>query len=172
MRALAVGCEVGRKSAAHSAVAIWRETTADAARSPMRRRKALRFSALPRWPQRHKSEWNTQWRWGPEDPRNMTAASGRAGSGPPPRNMDRLGQSRIIPGMVKLGSRDKKVSLLIAGEELTELKRFTWLMSDAFGLDTRFERYQGKRPIGLYSWDIECLLGRHRTCPERRHGIS
>src|SRR5208283_2681437 len=61
--------------------------------------------------------------------------------------------------MIKPGSRDQKVSLLIAGEELTELKRMTWLMSESFGLDTRIEHYGGKRPIGLYRWDLECLLG-------------
>jgi hypothetical protein len=60
--------------------------------------------------------------------------------------------------MIKPGSKDKKVSVLIAGEELTELKRVTWLMSESFGLDTRIENYSGKRPIGLYSWDFECLL--------------
>ena len=26
------------------------------------------------------------------------------------------------------------------------------------GLERRVERYQGKRPIGLYRWDLECLL--------------
>jgi hypothetical protein len=60
--------------------------------------------------------------------------------------------------MIKPGSKDKKASLLIAGEELAELKRMTWLMSESFGLDTRIENYHGKRPIGLYSWDFECLL--------------
>jgi hypothetical protein len=60
--------------------------------------------------------------------------------------------------MIKPGSRDKKVSLLITGDELTELKRMTWMMSESFGLDTRIEKYAGKRPIGLYSWDFECLL--------------
>jgi hypothetical protein len=59
---------------------------------------------------------------------------------------------------MKPGSKDKRVSLLIAGDELTELKRLTWLMSESFGLDTRIENYQGKRPIGLYGWDFECLL--------------
>jgi hypothetical protein len=62
------------------------------------------------------------------------------------------------PHMIKPGSKDEKVSLLIAGEELTELKRITWLMSESLGLDTRIENYQGKRPIGFYSWDLECLL--------------
>jgi hypothetical protein len=61
--------------------------------------------------------------------------------------------------MIKPGSKDRKVSLLIAAEELTELKRLTWLMSESFGLDTRIENWRGKRPIGLYRWDVECLLG-------------
>jgi hypothetical protein len=36
--------------------------------------------------------------------------------------------------MIKPGSKDKKVSVLIAGEELTELKRVTWLMSESLVL--------------------------------------
>jgi hypothetical protein len=60
--------------------------------------------------------------------------------------------------MIRPGPKDKRVSLLISGEELAELKRVTWLMSESFGLDTRIENYQGKRPIGLYSWDFDCLL--------------
>ena len=31
-------------------------------------------------------------------------------------------------------------------------------MAEAFGLDRRIENYQGKRPIGLFSWDFDCLL--------------
>jgi hypothetical protein len=60
--------------------------------------------------------------------------------------------------MIKPGSRDQKLSLLISEAEITELRRFTWLMADSFGLDSRIENYRGKRPIGLYSWDVECLL--------------
>jgi hypothetical protein len=60
--------------------------------------------------------------------------------------------------MIKPGSKDKRVTLLIAGYELTELKNLTWMMSESFGLDTRIANYHGKRPIGLYSWDFECLL--------------
>ncbi len=56
------------------------------------------------------------------------------------------------------GSRDIKVKTLIRGEELTELKKYTYHMVEAFGLDSRFERYQGIRPIGLYRWDLECLI--------------
>lgn len=60
--------------------------------------------------------------------------------------------------MVKPGSKDRAVSLLINGKELTALKRITWLMSDAFDLDRRIENYQGTRPIDLHRWDVECLL--------------
>ncbi len=31
-------------------------------------------------------------------------------------------------------------------------------MAEAFGLDSRIERYQGKRAIGLSRWDMDCLL--------------
>ena len=60
--------------------------------------------------------------------------------------------------MIQPGPKDKRVSFLISPEELVELKRITWLMSESFCLDTRIENYQGKRPIGLYRWDIDCLL--------------
>jgi len=56
------------------------------------------------------------------------------------------------------GSKDKKLEILITGEELSELKRYSWQMVEAFGLDKRIEKYQGARPIGLYSWDFDCIL--------------
>jgi len=56
------------------------------------------------------------------------------------------------------GRKDVKLSILIAGDELRELKRFTIDMVEAFGLDRRIEAYSGKRPIGFYSWDVACLL--------------
>ena len=59
---------------------------------------------------------------------------------------------------MKPGSRDIKVKLLIDGEELTQLKRHAWQMAEAFGLDSRIEQYQGKRPIGFYRWDMDCLI--------------
>ena len=34
----------------------------------------------------------------------------------------------------------------------------TWQMTEAFGLDRRIEMYQGKRPITLYAWDLDCLI--------------
>ncbi len=59
---------------------------------------------------------------------------------------------------MKPGSRDIKLPILISGEELSELQRHSWQMVEAFGLDRRVENYKGKRPIGLYSWDFDCLL--------------
>jgi hypothetical protein len=31
-------------------------------------------------------------------------------------------------------------------------------MIEAFGLDRRLYKYKGKRPIGLYNCDFECIL--------------
>ena len=59
---------------------------------------------------------------------------------------------------MKPGSKDIKTNILISGEELIELKRHAGLMVEAFGLDSRIERYKGTRPIGLYSWDFDCLI--------------
>lgn len=59
---------------------------------------------------------------------------------------------------MKPASRAIKVTMLITGEELAQLKRHTWMMVEAFGLDTRIDRYQGKRPIGFYPWDMDCLI--------------
>ena len=59
---------------------------------------------------------------------------------------------------MKPGKRDIKVKTLITGQELEELQKHTWSMGESFGLDRRIGSYRGKRPIGLYSWDLECLL--------------
>ena len=56
------------------------------------------------------------------------------------------------------GRNDRKHQILITGAELDELQCHTWMMAESFGLDRRIERYQGKRPIGLYRWDLECLI--------------
>ena len=60
--------------------------------------------------------------------------------------------------MIKPGRGDRKASILITGIELDELQRFVWMMAESFGLDRRIANYQGVRPIGLYRWDIECLV--------------
>jgi hypothetical protein len=59
---------------------------------------------------------------------------------------------------MKTGPRDKMVAMLIAGEELNQLKRFTVDMSEAFGLDKKIEKYAGKRSMNFYQWDMDCLL--------------
>jgi hypothetical protein len=56
------------------------------------------------------------------------------------------------------GPNDVKLTILITGDELLELQRFTIDMAEAFGLDRRIEAYSGKRPIGFYRWDVDCLL--------------
>lgn len=57
---------------------------------------------------------------------------------------------------MKPGRHDRTHQVLITGAELRELKRLD--MPESLGLDRRIERYQGKHPIGLYRWDLECLL--------------
>ena len=58
---------------------------------------------------------------------------------------------------MKPGRNDKRYRILITGRELEELKRFTGDMAEAFGLDSRIYNYRGKRPIGFYAWDLDCL---------------
>ena len=53
---------------------------------------------------------------------------------------------------------DHRHKLLISGDELRELKKHTYSMVEAFGLDRKIENYQGTRPITLYRWDLECLI--------------
>lgn len=60
--------------------------------------------------------------------------------------------------MIKHGSKNRKASILITGPELDELQRFVWMMAESFGLDRRIANYQGVRPIGLWRWDLECLV--------------
>ena len=52
---------------------------------------------------------------------------------------------------------DHRHKLRITGDELRELKRHTYAMVEAFGLDRKIEAYAGVRPITLYRWDLECL---------------
>lgn len=59
---------------------------------------------------------------------------------------------------MKPGSRDFKVHILITGDELVELQKHTWAMAESFGLDRRIDEYKGKKPIGLYRWDLDCLI--------------
>ena len=38
-------------------------------------------------------------------------------------------------------------------------------MAESYGLDARIDKYRGKRPIGLYRWDLDCLLDVLEMCP-------
>ena len=58
---------------------------------------------------------------------------------------------------MKPGSGDVKLAILITGDELHALKRFTIDMVEAFGLDRRIEAYSGKRAMSFYRWDLDCL---------------
>ena len=64
------------------------------------------------------------------------------------------------------GPNDVKLAILITGGELHELKRFTFDMVEAFGLDRRIEAYSGERPIGFYRWDLDCLLAVMDSVPK------
>ena len=57
---------------------------------------------------------------------------------------------------MKPGKHDRRHQVLIKDAELRVLKELS--LPESFGLERRVERYQGKRPIGLYRWDLECLL--------------
>jgi hypothetical protein len=59
---------------------------------------------------------------------------------------------------MKPGRNDIILQVLISGLQLSELKRHTWQMTEAFGLDEKIENHQGKRPLGLYRWDMDCLI--------------
>ncbi len=59
---------------------------------------------------------------------------------------------------MKPGPNDVKLVILITEDELHELQRFTTDMVEAFGLDRRIEAYSGKRSIGFYRWDVDCLM--------------
>jgi hypothetical protein len=59
---------------------------------------------------------------------------------------------------MKPGKRDIKTNLLIQGEELEALQDISYCFTECFGLDARIDNYKGIRPLGLYSWDFDCLI--------------
>ncbi len=59
---------------------------------------------------------------------------------------------------MKPGSKAHRHHIRITGDELRELKKLTWAMVEAFGLDRKIEKYAGTRPITLYRWDLDCLI--------------
>ena len=59
---------------------------------------------------------------------------------------------------MKPGRNDIKTNLLIQGDELNAIQNICYIFSECFGLDSRIANYKGKRPLGLYQWDYECLI--------------
>jgi len=59
---------------------------------------------------------------------------------------------------MKVSKHDLKAKILITGEELEVLHSLTYEMAESFGLDTRIDKYQGKRAISFHSWDFDCLF--------------
>jgi hypothetical protein len=68
------------------------------------------------------------------------------------RNAPNFGYTEAL----KPGKYDRRYQVVIKGAELRVLKELS--LPESFGLERRVEQYQGKRPIGLYRWDLECLL--------------
>ena len=58
---------------------------------------------------------------------------------------------------MKAGKNDKKAHLHFTSEELDFLQDNTWQMAESFGLDSRISNLTGKRAVGFYRWDLECL---------------
>jgi hypothetical protein len=58
---------------------------------------------------------------------------------------------------MKAGPRDIKVFITFTEAEFDLLQDNTYQMAESFGLDTRIANLSGKRPIGFYSWDLDCL---------------
>ena len=59
--------------------------------------------------------------------------------------------------MIKPGKNDIKIYIKFETEELELLQENTWQMAESFGLDRRIDNLTGKRKVGFYSWDLDCL---------------
>jgi len=58
---------------------------------------------------------------------------------------------------MKPEKNDKKVEIKFENDELLLLQENTWQMAESFGLDSRIDNLTGKRKVGFYSWDLDCL---------------
>lgn len=58
---------------------------------------------------------------------------------------------------MKAGKNDIKAEIKFEMDELELLQENTWQMAESFGLDTRIGNLTGKRKVGFYSWDLDCL---------------
>jgi hypothetical protein len=55
------------------------------------------------------------------------------------------------------GSNDRKYYLTFNEDEVEKLVYHAEELVECFGLNAKIRKYKGKRPIGLYRWDIEAL---------------
>jgi hypothetical protein len=58
---------------------------------------------------------------------------------------------------MNLGKNDIKAEIKFEIDELELLQENTWQMAESFGLDMRIANLTGKRKVGFYSWDLDCL---------------
>ena len=58
---------------------------------------------------------------------------------------------------MKPGKNDIKAEIKFEIDELELLQNNTWQMAESFGLDGRIANLTGKRKVGFYGWDLECL---------------
>lgn len=58
---------------------------------------------------------------------------------------------------MKPGKNDIKAEVKFEIDELELLQENSWQMAESFGLDRRIPNLIGKRKVGFYSWDLDCL---------------
>jgi hypothetical protein len=58
---------------------------------------------------------------------------------------------------MKPGKKDIKAEIKFEIDELELLQENTWQMAESFGLDRRIANMTGKRKVGFFSWDLDCL---------------
>jgi hypothetical protein len=58
---------------------------------------------------------------------------------------------------MKSGKNDRKAEIKFEIYELELLQENSWQMAESFGLDRRIANLTGKRKVGFFSWDLDCL---------------
>ncbi len=58
---------------------------------------------------------------------------------------------------MKPGKNDIKAEIKFEIDELDLLKENSWQMAESSGLDRRIDNLTGKRKVGFYDWDLDCL---------------
>ena len=61
------------------------------------------------------------------------------------------------PLAVTTEAKNTRRQVLITGDELAELKKYTIYFAECPGLDRRLANDKGKRPLGLDQRDLRCL---------------